>query len=237
MLDEWQIDEILDFGECLFPEVANPICLVRATKGFSECAPPILVAEIEDETGLEGTERHTLPMDILRDDYIVNSSGERSEVARFFVSPHIIALKRRIKGHPVLNEVAVVCDGIQTANILDELFTQMPERQERYLKALRRGESIPGRFGFAEWEGWWVLKPEFTRHLKRPGFNYDSPRRMQCFTSDRKIILRQTEPTIVATIDEAKFLFPNSIFQIIVTKKLLSLEFLLSLLNSKFMRS
>jgi len=237
MVNEWRIHEILDFGERFFREVANPICLVRATKGVFEPVPAILVAEIEDEARLEESQRHKLPIDIVCDDYIVNSSGEQSKVARFFVSPHVIALKGRTKGHPMLNDVAVVCDGIQTANLLNELFIQMPENQEHYSRALRRGESIPCRYGLAEWEGWWVLKPEFTRHLKRPGFNYDSPRRMQCFSSDRKIILRQTEPTIVATIDDAKFLFPNSIFQITATHKQLSLDFLLSLLNSKFMRS
>ncbi|MBC8445934.1 MAG: hypothetical protein H8D74_01910 [Chloroflexi bacterium] len=81
-----------------------------------------------------------------------------------------------------------------------------------------------------------MLKPEHVQHLKRPGFNYDSPTRMTCFRAPRKIILRQTEPTIFATIDESQFYFPNSIFQIKLDDISIRLEYLLAILNSRFLR-
>jgi hypothetical protein len=151
----------------------------------------------------------------------------------------MLPLIKKIKSfnYPPLSDLALVTDGIQTADLLRTIFTQKPQDKERYLKALRSGKAIPHRYGSVEWDGWWVLKPEHTRKLKRPGFSYDSPKRKKCFSSEEKIIIRQTEPTILATLDSDGYLFPNSIFQIALEKhnhkKLVAF---LALLNSRFLR-
>jgi len=136
-----------------------------------------------------------------------------------------------------LDQIALVTDGIQTANVLKLLFTQNPEDKERYRKALRSGKSIKFRYAPLKWDNWWVLKPEYTKKLKRPGFSYDSPKRIKCFLSKEKIILRQTEPTIFATLDKDGYFFPNSIFQIALKQESSrKLKGLLGVINSKFLR-
>jgi hypothetical protein len=136
-----------------------------------------------------------------------------------------------------LAEIALVTDGIQTADLLKTIFTQEPKDKKKCFKALRSGKDIKFRYAFIEWSGWWVLKPEYTRTMKRPGFSYDSPKRMLCFMAKEKVILRQTEPTILATLDIDGYYFPNSIFQIAFEKEEpKKLRWILGLLNSKFLR-
>jgi hypothetical protein len=136
-----------------------------------------------------------------------------------------------------LGDIALVTDGIQTANLLKTIFTQDPKTNTKYHKALRSGKAIRFRYAPVKWDGWWVLKPFFTRKYRRPGFSYDSPKRIKCFSASEKIILRQTEPTIFATIDVDNYFFPNSIFQIALEQENPEkLRWLLGLLNSRFLR-
>lgn len=158
---------------------------------------------------------------------------------RIIFDPFVTKLMNNISflQFEILDNIALVTDGIQTADLLKKIFTRMPHDNNSYHKALRSGKAIPNRYGSLKWDGWLVMKPEFTRKFKRPGFSYDSPKRMKCFSVREKIILRQTEPTIVATIDDQGFYFPNSIFQIAlrdVNHK--NLVGILTILNSKFIR-
>ena len=75
------------------------------------------------------------------------------------------------------------------------------------------GKAIKFRYAPIQWDGWWVLKPEYTKKYKRPGFSYDSPKRKRCFDSTKKIILRQTEPSLFATLDSDKYFFQILFFK------------------------
>ena len=173
-----------------------------------------------------------------------NSYGKDIKPYRIYFDPRFLKMKKKIfrdtEGILLLDDITEVTDGVQTAKFLKQIMTNVhPDDPKKYIKALRSGKEIPFRYGVPQWSGWWMLKPEYTSKFKQPGFSYDSPKRMFCFKQDRKIILRQTEPTIFATIDENKYYFPNSIFQIAVKEeysKRSRLEFLLGLLNSKLLR-
>jgi len=159
--------------------------------------------------------------------------------SRVIFNEFVQALNAKInnKGFESLAEIALVTDGIQTANLLHTIFTKEPDDKKKYHKALRSGKDIKFRYSHIESSEWWVLKPENTRTFKRPGFSYNSPKRMACFDAQEKIILRQTEPTILATLDIDKYYFPNSIFQITFeNENPKKLRWLLGLLNSKFLR-
>lgn len=174
----------------------------------------------------------------------LGSRGQEIHSYKVFFDPDYAKLKSRMTSHAdfaFLDSVCIVTDGVQTANLLNTIMTnETPTNKSQYHKALRRGKAIPFRYGRLVWDGWWILKPEFTSNLKRPGFSYDSPKRMLCFKAPQKIVMRQTEPTIVATIDTSKFYFPNSIFQCIVRKECesqIALYYVLALLNSSLVRS
>ena len=158
---------------------------------------------------------------------------------KIYFDPDYLMLKESIlrqNNIKLLGEICVVTDGVQTANILKEIMTnENPEDTYKYFKALRKGSAIPEKYGSIEWDNWWILKPEYADRYKRPGYLYNTPKKRYCFSAKQKIILRQTEPSIVATIDFDQYYFPNSIFQIAPREDYsqLSLCYLLGVLNSK----
>lgn len=215
------IKEIISLKEGSFAEVANPSSL--------------FVAEISETKSPDSD----IMIGLLKLGKLESYNTHTTIASRVIFDNIAYHLQKKIEAQnlPRLGDIAVVTDGIQTANLLKEIFTQKPGNEDDYIKALRSGASIKYRYALPIWDNWWVLKPDRTRHLKRPGFSYDSPKRMKCFSSKEKIIFRQTEPTILATLDTDKYFFPNSIFQISIEDgDANKLRFLLGILNSKFIR-
>jgi hypothetical protein len=216
------IKEILSLKEGVFEDTANPSSIFICVN-----TPP----RLPQQEFLIG--RITLSGEVKKEK--VKMAIDKRVIFDSFII-HLID-KVSLFQFKILDEIAFVTDGIQTADLLSKIFTQKPLNLNNYYKALRSGKAIPGRYGLVKWDGWWVLKPEFTKKFKRPGFSYDTPKRMKCFSAKEKIILRQTEPTIVATIDNEGFYFPNSIFQIALdSEDHVKLMGILAILNSKFIR-
>jgi len=216
------IVEILSSKEESFEQTANPssIFLVRKVKPPST-EQTIRLGSFDIEKGPESfhVETNIIPR-VVFDEFT-----------------HKLTKRLQGLGYFTLDQVAIVTDGIQTADLLKVIFTQQPRDEKLYYRALRSGKSIRFRYANVKWDGWWVLRPGYTRRYKRPGFSYDSPKRVKCFSAQEKIILRQTEPTIFATIDNNGYYFPNSIFQIALEKdNQENIRWLLGLLNSKFLR-
>lgn len=218
--EKTQVLEVLSSGEGVFSQVANPSSLFLALKTTTPLHRSIFVGSFQEGCLNKHEFKGSIADRIIFDNFTAELQKKFSK-----------------KSFSLLGDLAVVTDGIQTANLLKEIFVQNPKEDKNYIKALRSGSSIKSRYSSVEWDGWWVLKPELTKKYKRPGFSYDSPKRMKCFNASVKIILRQTEPTILATLDVDKYYFPNSIFQIAIegsNHKIL--KFLLGILNSKLIR-
>jgi len=216
------IKEILSLKEGVFEDTANPSSIFICVNTLPESSQQeFLIGKIK-LSGEVKTQKIQMTID-----------------KRVIFNPFITQLVNKVSSlkFGILDKIAFVTDGIQTADLLNKIFTQKPSNVNTYYKALRSGKAIPRRYGLVRWNGWWVLKPELTKKFRRPGFSYDSPKRIRCFSAKEKIILRQTEPTIVATIDNQGFYFPNSIFQIALGEtdheRLMGI---LAVLNSKFIR-
>jgi len=229
--------EVTSLKEGYFDAVNNPASLLIFAK--DSCRDLVIGRSLPDREIL----RRRQNKDFLESEVQLGSRSQEIHTFKIFFDLDYLTLKVRMKGNfnsCFLDKVCVVTDGVQTANLLSDIMTdKTPATPSRYKKALRKGKSIPCRYGHLVWDGWWILKPEFTNALKRPGFSYDSPKRMLCFNAPKKIVLRQTEPTIVATIDCEGFYFPNSIFQCIVKdqfKSEVSIFYVLGLLNSGLIR-
>jgi adenine-specific DNA-methyltransferase len=229
--------EVTSLKEGYFEAVNNPASLLVFAKDVSldfVVGKSLLDKEIV---------RQRQTKDFLEAEVQLGSRGQEIHTFKVFFDLDYRLLKSHFAAHNnciFLDKVCIVTDGVQTANVLSEIMTdKAPREQSRYRKALRKGKAIPCRYGDLVWDGWWILKPEFASDFKRPGFSYDSPKRMLCFESEQKIVMRQTEPTIVATIDAQRFFFPNSIFQCIVKeefKEEVSLYYVLGILNSNLIR-
>ena len=229
--------EVTSLKEGYFEAVNNPASLLVFSKDVSQdfvVGKSLLDKEIV---------RHRQTKDFVEAEVQLGSRGQKIHTFKVFFDLDYRLLKAHFATQSncvFLDEICIVTDGVQTANVLNEIMTdKVPKDQSHYHKALRKGKSIPCRYGHLVWDGWWLLKPEFASNFKRPGFSYDSPKRMLCFDSEEKIVIRQTEPTIVATIDAQGFFFPNSIFQCIVKEEFrdeVSLYFVLGILNSNLIR-
>lgn len=232
-----KVKEVTSLKEGYFESVNNPASMVIFTRADNS---EIIVGKSKSDMSIE---RATLSNNFISEETLLDSREKIIYPHKIYFDLDYIKIKAKIikqKDVSLLGQICVVTDGVQTANVLNTIMTNVtPIDQKKYYKALRRGASIPNTYGYAKWDGWWILKPEYADTYKKPGYSYNSPKRKYCFESDQKIILRQTEPSIVATIDNDKYRFPNSIFQIVQKKdfiKKVSLFYLLGLINSKFIR-
>ena len=229
--------EVTSLKEGYFEAVNNPASLMILSKEVNESF--VVGKSLSDKI----VTRRTQNKDFIRREIQLGSRGQEVHTFKLFFNLDYLTLKQTMLDKSdllYLDKLCIVADGIQTANVLTEIMTtETPAVIERYTKALRKGKAIICRYCALTWDGWWVLKPEFATSFKRPGFSYASPRRMFCFQAAKKIVMRQTEPTILATIDTEGFYFPNSIFQCVIKEEFqdkFSLEFVLGLLNSTFIR-
>lgn len=232
----FKVDAIVDLKEVFFEEVANPICVVIAQKTEPIGNYEIWGGEITNKNELTNPKLFRINSSLIEYDFILNNRGKKKKTYRFLFSPLLQIFHSKNKNCKLLNEIGIITDGIQTANLLTTIFTKNPDDSSRYYKALRSGKEIPDRYGYAKWNGWYVLKPEYTISLKRPGFSYASPKRLECFSTVPKIILRQTEPTVVATLLTEQLYFPNSIFQVKLIDHAFNLQYILALINSQFLQ-
>ena len=180
----WQ--EVTSLKEGCFDAVNNPASMLILTSVPSDRMT--VGRSLPEGTIVRTTQsKHSLENEIQ-----LGSRGQEIHTFKLFFDLDYLALKEKMtsKKWHFLDAICVITDGVQTANVLSELMTdQTPPTLSKYRKALRKGKAIPHRYGRLKWDGWWILKPEHAAHLKRPGFSYDSPKRMKCFLSSKKIVI------------------------------------------------
>jgi methylase of polypeptide subunit release factors len=231
------LKEVSSLKEGYFENVNNPASLMILTIKEQN---KITIGKSKKDLTIERKE-------ILNDFFITETLLDSREKViypyKIYFNSDYLLLKEHISKQlnlKLLGEICVVTDGVQTANVLKEIMTNdQPQDTSKYFKALRKGSSIPEKYGTIIWDNWWILKPEYADDFKKPGYSYNTPKRKYCFSKKEKIVLRQTEPSIVATIDFDQYYFPNSIFQIALREDSfnLSLYYILGLINSRFIRN
>lgn len=231
------LKEVTSLKEGYFENVNNPASLMLLTRQQQET---IVIGKSKDDLTII---RKKIENNYFLTDTLLDSRENIIYPYKIYFDFNYLKLKKSILSKnniKLLGETCLVTDGVQTANILNRIMTnRKPQNTDKYFKALRKGSAIPVRYGSIKWDNWWILKPEYANRFKRPGYSYDSPKRKYCFDADNKIVLRQTEPSIVATIDFDRFRFPNSIFQIVPHENYanLALCYILGIINSKFIRT
>jgi len=228
-----------------FSDVSNPASFFGARKNeFLKQGYKFTVLNCRCAEKLIIVETHEMGFDELSADVILNNQNQPVCLSRVFFNPQFLRIRAAVQqaATAYLDNFVVVSDGVKTADALSEIMLLQPPHKKpdtkRYAEALRSGKSIPCRFGSVLWDGWWILREDQVQAFKsRSGFSYGSPRRMYCFTKEQKIIMRQTEPTIVATLDISQYRFPNSIFAVALKENVrLQDLFLLAMLNSRLIR-
>lgn len=227
-----------------FVDVSNPASFFGSRVKDNRHEPytfPVLNVRCKDRIQILG--EYEAQSQDLEADIVLNTQNQPVCLYRVFFDSRLPSIRAAVHRSPTsyLDNLAVVSDGVKTANALHEIMVHQSRNNpdpRRYVKALRSGESIPCRYGSTVWSGWWILnETEAKEFSPRSGFSYGTPRRVYCFKSDQKIIMRQTEPTIIATLDEAQYRFPNSIFTLALKEHFtISILLLLAVLNSKLIR-
>lgn len=231
------LKEVTSLKEGYFESVNNPASLMILTIKKQD---KIIIGKSQKDLSIQ---RREVSNDFFAMETLLDSRERVIHPYKIYFNSDYLLLKEHIlnqKDIKLLGEISVVTDGVQTANVLKEIMTnEEPEDRNKYFKALRKGSSIPEKYGSIEWDNWWILKPEYADKYRRPGYLYNTPKKRYCFSANEKIILRQTEPSIVATIDFDQYYFPNSIFQIVPREDYLnlSLYYILGVINSKLIRN
>jgi len=144
-------------------------------------------------------------------------------------------LANRIGDLPKLGDVFKITQGTkpfqvgkgtpkQTQKIVDEKFFVSDSKKDKTFRPLLRGSLIHKYI--IKWNNdYWI---SFGDWLAEPRYSaeYDAP---------VKIVIRQTGDSLVATLDKQQFIARDNLYTIIAKATSLEIEFLLGLLNSRFL--
>jgi hypothetical protein len=164
LLSQSQLQCVIDFKETAFEEVSNPICAIVVSKGSNGQDYSFEAGEVASSGSISSLRIWKKSIASVSADRLVNAAGQSVESSRIILSKTYEVLERRTRHNTQsLSDVAIVTDGIQTADLLKVIFTQSPNKPSDYVRALRSGKDIPGRYGYVQWGGWYVLKPDLAK--------------------------------------------------------------------------
>ncbi len=142
------------------------------------------------------------------------------------------------KSHSIslpLKDIVDICNGLkpyevgkgsppQTREVVDKRLYDADYKKDNTYKQYLRGEDFLR----------YSLNPERSRWISY-GEWLAAPRPSTPFFVPKKIVIRQTADTLILTIDDKKYLNLNNVHNLVLRDKGYSLEFILSLLNSKLL--
>ncbi len=150
--------------------------------------------------------------------------------------PEFVDLADKLQRFTVLDRVCVVTQGAkpfqvgkgiprQTRKIVDEKPFVSGKRQSSSFRPLLRGSLIQ-RYQILWRNDYWI---SFGDWLAEPRYSarYDAP---------RKIVIRQTGDSLIATLDEEQFIVRDNLYTILPRESTLDLRYVLGLLNSSFLK-
>src|SRR4030043_1938328 len=112
----------------------------------------------------------------------------------------------------------------QTKTLVEDRFFDADYKKDDMYKPYLRGEDFQ-KYDLNPQESRWISYGEWLAEL-RPSAPFFVP---------KKIIIRQTADTLIATIDDKQYLNLNNVHNLVLKEKGYSLKFMLSLINSRFL--
>ena len=228
ILSDYWLRQIIFFKEPVFEDATVETCIeiVQKNKTNSKSITMLgVVYEQPDHLDIKW-------VDIIQD-RIKQFEGNRITE---YLTPNLLDLFEKVNGRStLLKDIADICNGLkpyevgkgnppQTRKTVEDRIFDADINKGPTYKQYLRGEDF---FRFD-------LNPQSSRWLSY-GEWLAAPRPTTPFFYSKKIIIRQTSDTIIATIDDKQYLNLNNVHNLVLKEDKLSLEFILALLNSKFL--
>ena len=149
--------------------------------------------------------------------------------------PEFTQLADKLRGYRNLDDVCLITQGAkpfqvgkgspsQTREIVESKPFVASEKKNKTFRPLLRGSLIQ-RYQILWNDDYWI---SFGDWLAEPRYsaNYDAP---------EKIVVRQTGDSIVATLDDKRFIVRDNLYTIIPREKKTNLRYILGILNSRLL--
>ncbi len=168
---------------------------------------------------------------------------EQKRVERFegkriteYLTPKLLNLFDKTRKASInLKDIANICNGLkpyevgkgsppQTKRVVENRIFDSDFKKDTTYKPYLRGEDF-FKYSFSFQKPRWISYGEWLA----------APRPTTPFFDPKKIIIRQTADILIATIDDKQYLNLNNVHNLVLREANYSLEFILALLNSKFL--
>lgn len=228
ILGNCQLNQVIFFKEPVFEDANVETCIELVKKDKSRSDSIINLGIVSDEP-----EKQNIKWIGIAQHRIEKFEGKRITE---YLTPRSLDLFEKVKKISVpLKEQALLVVGCkpyqtgkgvppQTKSSVDNRIYDASFQKDKTYKQYLRGEDF---YKYA-------LEPQESRWISYGGWLAE-PRPSAPFFVPKKIIIRQTADTIIATIDNRQFLNLNNVHNLILKSDDYSLEFILALLNSKLL--
>jgi len=228
ILTDNQLQQVIFFKESVFKDATVETCIEIVNKDQPNLNSKLMlgiVSEKPEELSINWAELKQKQVEIF----------EGKRITEYLTSD-ILNLFERVnrKGVP-LKGICLIVVGCkpyqigkgsppQTKEIVERRFFDSDYKKDGTYKPYLRGEDISK----------YDLDPQYSRWISY-GEWLAEPRPSAPFFALKKIVIRQTADTLIATIDDKQYINLNNVHNLVLKVEVFSLEFILSLLNSEFL--
>ncbi len=228
LLNNNQLQQVIIFKGPVFEDATVETCIEVVKKGQPDKKAILMLGVVPDKPeNLNISWVHIIQERIKRFEGRRITEYLTTALLDIFDKTHSISLP--------LKDIVDICNGLkpyevgkgsppQTREIVDKRLYDADYKKGNTYKQYLRGEDFLR----------YSLNPEQSRWISY-GEWLAAPRPSTPFFVPKKIVIRQTSDTLIATIDDRKYLNLNNVHNLVLKDKGYSLKFILALLNSKFL--
>jgi fido (protein-threonine AMPylation protein) len=228
LLSDYWLKEIIFFKEPVFEDATVETCIEIVQKSKTDGKSIIKIGIV---SGLP--EHLSANWNTFEQRRIKNFEGKR--ITEYITSKLLDLFERLKKDSLPLRDIALMVVGCkpyqvgkgnppQTKKTVENRIYDANFRKDNTYKQYLRGKDFH-KYSIVSEEARWISYGEWLAE----------PRPSAPFFTPKKIVIRQTADTLIATIDDNKYLNLNNVHNLVLKDKGYSLKFILALLNSKFL--
>ncbi|MEW6419715.1 MAG: TaqI-like C-terminal specificity domain-containing protein [Nitrospirota bacterium] len=228
LLSNNQLQQVILFKESVFEDATVETCIEIVNKKKPDTKTILMLGVVSDKP-----ENLNIKCVELEQKRVERFEGKRITE---YLTPNLLDLfDKTRKASIYLKDIANICNGLkpyevgkgippQTKEVVKNRIFDTDFKKDDTYKPYLRGEDF-FKYSFILQKPRWISYGEWLA----------APRPTTPFFAPKKIIIRQTSDTLIATIDDEQYLNLNNVHNLVLKSENYSLEFILSLLNSKLL--
>ena len=228
LLNNNQLLQVILFKEPVFEDATVETCIEIVKKTKPDTKSVLILGVVSDKP-----ENLNIKRVELEQKRVEKFEGKRITE---YLTPKLLNLfDKTRKASVYLKDIANICNGLkpyevgkgtppQTKRVVENRIFDADSKKDATYKPYLRGEDF-FKYSFSFQKPRWISYGEWLA----------APRPTTPFFVPKKIIIRQTADTLIATIDDKQYLNLNNVHNLVLKSENYSLEFILALLNSKLL--